>query len=428
MNATFAFSLIVSLVTLLLYPISYWLVNRCTAFRFNRFCLIGCMVVSIMLPILLFSFDDGRIVPIMGTVNVFIDNVNVVEAVQSETSTDKFGEGVFSIIPWLIVSYFVGIAILFIREVISYGRLLLLIMKCDRTVLENVILCRIKGNEFAPFSWGKYIFISDEDSNSAIMLHEKAHALKRHWIDIAFADLFCIVVWYNPFAWLIKSLIKLNHEYEADAMVIDSDVNIRSYQQLLITKAMSKRLFPLTNSFVTNKRSFRKRVMIMSSSDSSKKHKWIVGFVIPAMAVAVLILSTSLSASILRSITDHTYFTEKNTESEPFINDMVAQLMNKETEPTKRVLLSPINDPEPIRKEILLAFEAVDKDLLPEMMLVRLAVDEDGNIVSATSDQISVGTVNMAIDKVANEIQFEVVSKDGKKVRTQFAIPIHIKK
>ena len=85
---------------------------------------------------------------------------------------------------------------------------------------------------------------------------KKAHTFKKHWIDVAIADFFCIFMWYNPFAWMLKNLIKLNHEYEADAKVIDSNIDVLSYQRLLIAKAVGHRTLHIANNFAMSKRIF----------------------------------------------------------------------------------------------------------------------------------------------------------------------------
>ena len=50
MGALLSYSLAVSVVILLLFPILWQIVNRCTSFRFNRASIIGGMVLSLVIP------------------------------------------------------------------------------------------------------------------------------------------------------------------------------------------------------------------------------------------------------------------------------------------------------------------------------------------------------------------------------------------
>lgn len=122
-----------------------------------------------------------------------------------------------------------------------------------------------------------------EEPAGKIFLHEKAHAQNRHWMDLLFADLSCILLWYNPFVWMTRRLMKLNHEFEADSAVISSGVDTYEYQRLLVMKAMGRRAIPVTNSFAVNRRDFRKRVLLMGKKRSSAKTMLIAFGGIPAV-------------------------------------------------------------------------------------------------------------------------------------------------
>ncbi|MDE6337801.1 MAG: hypothetical protein K2L34_14660, partial [Muribaculaceae bacterium] len=203
--------------------------------------------------------------------------------------------------PWLsilLIVYFSGVFVLFCREIISFLRLLILIGRSEKTKKGKYTIYLIKDNHTAPFSWRKYIFLRDleVDNTNSIYIHEKAHTDKRHWIDVVFADIFCIILWYNPFAWLTRQLMKANHEFEADSAVISSGIDTYAYQRLLVMEAMGVRALPVSNSFAADKRSFRKRVLIMSRKSSSRKSMLIAIFALPALIVSQVIVSTPTSA------------------------------------------------------------------------------------------------------------------------------------
>ena len=60
------------------------------------------------------------------------------------------------------------------------------------------------------------------NERSAVMVHELRHLAAGHSTDIFIAQLYAILVWYNPVSWLMIDELKTVHEYEADEAVIDS--------------------------------------------------------------------------------------------------------------------------------------------------------------------------------------------------------------
>ncbi|MFR7965210.1 MAG: M56 family metallopeptidase [Alistipes finegoldii] len=100
------------------------------------------------------------------------------------------------------------------------------------------MLVRI-GRSVTPFSWYRYIVLSEKDlaeNGDAIVLHEKAHLRLRHSVDLLLTDLAGCLQWFNPAMWLLRRELRAIHEYEADEAVLDSGVDAKHYQLLLIRK------------------------------------------------------------------------------------------------------------------------------------------------------------------------------------------------
>ena len=81
-------------------------------------------------------------------------------------------------------------------------------------------------------------------------------------------------------------------------------------------------------------------------------------------------------------------------------------------------------DPNPLLKQFEMSMELADKDLIPDKILVRIQADEEGNIVSATTDHDDNPEVRVAVERATNQIAFEVVKDGDRKVSTRFALPI----
>jgi Zn-dependent protease with chaperone function len=65
-----------------------------------------------------------------------------------------------------------------------------------------------------PFSFGNSIFINrqlhSEDELREIIRHEFVHVKQKHTADILWAELLCMLNWYNPFAWALKNAMRQN--------------------------------------------------------------------------------------------------------------------------------------------------------------------------------------------------------------------------
>ncbi|MCM1356678.1 MAG: M56 family metallopeptidase [Staphylococcus sp.] len=424
MNTIFSLSLSASLLVVMLYPVFHIMVNRCRSFRFNRLLMLSGIGLSILLPIALTYGAYFYVKPLEMTLQTspillqLQDNIEGIKLLQTEVSLSPH----IDILPWILGLYWSGIVVLLARQILSYTHLWRIISKSEKQQMEGYVIYRHKGMSIGPFSWGRFIVLPDAENEQSILIHEKAHTLKKHWIDVSIADFFCIFMWYNPFAWMLKNLIKLNHEYEADAEVIGSDIDVLSYQRLLIAKAVGNRTLHIANNFAMSKKDFRRRVLTMSQSKSSKGIKWIAATILPALAIAAYADTTPWSVAVHNAISSYKFSTEIETVAEYADEKSIPEELPV-TLITKRIP-SPLTDPNPLLKQFEMSMELANKDLIPDKILVRIQADEDGNIMSATTDHDDNPEVRVAVDRATNQIVFEVVKDGGRKISTRFALPI----
>ena len=424
MNTLFSLSLSASLLVVMLYPVFHIMVNRCRSFRFNRLLLLCGIALTVIATIVLTNKPNTYVAPSNTLIQTNIIPslaVSASDAVRPTTETT-----LFELLPWIIGLYLAGVLVLFARQIISYARLWRIISKSEKLQMNGYILCRHHSKDIAPFSWGRFIVLPDSENEQSILIHEQAHTFKRHWIDVSIADFFCIFIWYNPFAWMLKNLIKLNHEYEADAEVIGSDIDVLSYQRLLIAKAVGNRTLHIANNFAMSKKDFRRRVLTMSQSKSSKGIKWIAATILPALAIAAYADTTPWSVAVHNAISSYKFTSTAQPNSELVAEPSVEKSIPEElpvTLITKRIP-SPLTDPNPLLKQFEMSMELADKDLIPDKILVRIQADEEGNIVSATTDHDDNPEVRVAVERATNQIVFEVVKDGDRPISTRFALPI----
>ena len=188
----------------------------------------------------------------------------------------------------LLVVYLSGIVFFLIRTVWSLFRMLHLIRDSRIVSRENGITIIAHRKNIAPFSWMKFVLISETDlleNGTEILVHEVAHIRKRHSIDLLVADICIFFQWLNPASWLLKQELQNIHEYEADECVINQVIDAKKYQLLLIKKAVGTRLYSMANSF--NHSSLKKRItmMIRKKSNPWARAKYL--YVLPLAAVTV---------------------------------------------------------------------------------------------------------------------------------------------
>ena len=267
------------------------LMSRDTFHRFNRFALLGLLVLSSVLPLVEVSVN--RPAPVHETM-LTLEQLLLLADVQTE------GEAVAqpTTALWVRVAllvYLAGIVFFAVRNLWSLGRLAVLLRRGRLEQLadwlpgrtENVRLV-VHNRDIAPFSWMRYIVLSRKDleeNGREILIHELAHIRNHHSWDLLLADLCIFVQWFNPAAWLLKQELQTIHEYEADDTVLREGVDAKKYQMLLIKKAVGTRLYSMANSF--NHSSLKKRITMMLKEKSNPWARVKYLYVLPLAALAV---------------------------------------------------------------------------------------------------------------------------------------------
>jgi beta-lactamase regulating signal transducer with metallopeptidase domain len=202
--------------------------------RFNRFYLLGGNVFSIIISLVVIRINVP-ITPVLTsvTINYQIDTkITHLEITIPQTNHS------FSIL-WIFYAVYIVIALLLlIRFTINILRLVKMQHNNPKIVQDGFKIVLVK-NQTLPFSFMTSVFVDEAMyKNSSItkelLLHEFAHIKQNHSLDIIFIEILQVLFWFNPLIWLYKKAIQLNHEYLADHAVVDSDIRIQRYQDLLM--------------------------------------------------------------------------------------------------------------------------------------------------------------------------------------------------
>lgn len=266
------------------------LLSRETFHRFNRFALLGILLLSCLLPLIEVSVQQET--GVHQTMMSLEQWLLLAEAMNSaEIQTQEVT------VTWIQVAlllYLAGILFFAFRNIYSLLRLLFLLKSGRRENLGNYVTDKkgvaliVHNKEIAPFSWMRYVVISQKDldeNGREILIHELAHIHNRHSLDLLVADICIFFQWFNPASWLLKQELQNIHEYEADETVIKEGVDAKQYQLLLIKKAVGTRLYSMANSF--NHSKLKKRITMMLKEKSSPWARMKYLYVLPLAAIAV---------------------------------------------------------------------------------------------------------------------------------------------
>jgi len=293
MGLFFVYILKSSVCLAIFYLFYRLLLARETFHRFNRFSLLGILLLSCLLPLVEVSVkQETEVHQTMLTLEQLLmmaDAVNATEAgARAETAT----------VIWIQVAllvYLAGIVFFAFRNVYSLVRLLMLLKSGKKEDIGSYLPGRkervtliVHNCDIAPFSWMGYIVISRKDleeNGREILIHELAHIHNRHSWDLLVADVCIFFQWFNPASWLLKQELQNIHEFEADETVIKEGVDAKQYQLLLIKKAVGTRLYSMANSF--NHSKLKKRITMMLKEKSSPWARLKYLYVLPVAAIAV---------------------------------------------------------------------------------------------------------------------------------------------
>lgn len=278
MGTYFIFTIKASVCLMAFYLFYKLLLSKETFHRFNRFALLGTVIVSMIIPVIKMTTAHTTTI---NTGIVSMDTFFEPQIVGDEQEP-------LTVVQLLFILYILGVLFFIAREILSVIRLQMLLRKGHIETIDEGIKVIVLDEDIAPFSWFRYIVISSDDYNDhrrEIITHEQAHILLHHSVDVAFCNLLVILQWFNPAAWLLKRELQNLHEFEADEAVINKGVNATQYQMLLIRKSVGERLFSMANCL--NHNSLKKRITMMTIKKSNPWSRLKYLYVIPVAAIAV---------------------------------------------------------------------------------------------------------------------------------------------
>lgn len=224
-----------------------------TFHHYNRFYLLGAIVVSLLLPLLKVSYftvevNDG----------IYL-LINSLQANPIKTDHHDFTYfRIFSVGFGLVSVLFLGRFLFGITKIAGFRK------QFPREEFEGINFYRTNLSQ-APFSYFRHLFWKDSivissDLGRQILKHEMVHIEQKHTADKLFVEIVRALFWFNPFFYLIKKEIHLIHEYLADKKAVKHS-DTKAFAQMLLASHFSGKVLPATSPFLSS--NLKKRLKML---------------------------------------------------------------------------------------------------------------------------------------------------------------------
>ncbi|HEY8928934.1 MAG TPA: M56 family metallopeptidase [Mucilaginibacter sp.] len=288
---------------LLLLTYHLMLKNK-TMYNFNRFYLLASLVFSLAVPFITIQHSpvalpaiipaEKHLAPASYTPDLQPATMPVVK-----TESLRAAASPVNYLPYIILClYTVVLLVLLFRLIKNLHTIRRTALNNDQSAYHGARLVFV-DEALTPHTFLKYIFLNRYDYDNhkvevSILKHELTHARQLHSLDIVFVEVLQAVCWFNPFIFLYRRAIQLNHEFIADSAVLCEDRNVTTYQHLLLSKLACAQSLNITSQF--NYSVTKKRLIMMSKNTPRATAMLARLAVIPVMAVALLSFCTRSEA------------------------------------------------------------------------------------------------------------------------------------
>ena len=264
--------------------------QRDTFFQWRRFALLSFLGISFIYPLLNIQ-DWVKEQPAMYELADYYATWMATEEITATTPVVIDAHQLPSLLTIGIYLYYIGVIVMSFRFIVQLFSVLRMRWKGTRSIVDGQRIISIP-TEADPFSFFGWIFLYlpglKDESRQEILKHEQTHARQWHSMDVILCELINIVCWFNPFAWLIKTEIRLNLEYLADNKVAETTSDCKLYQYHLLHLVNKNVQTGLCNNF--NVSHLKHRIIMMNKKRTHTAGRIKYALFVP-LAAALLIAS-----------------------------------------------------------------------------------------------------------------------------------------
>lgn len=297
------------LIIIIFYLVYMLFFQNQASIKLNRFLLLTGIISGFLIPFINFSS------PVVGPLDFYFQ-LKTVDILRSGNQVPDTSIISLSVSKLIAYCYFSGIMVFAIKFLFQLCQIFWLLLNSKFKRQQQFWLVHT-GKNHPVFSFMTFVFVGSDSENSSeldiILDHERIHVVQMHSFDLLLLELLAIAQWFNPFVWLYRNQVKLNHEFLADRGVIKKGIPDRTYQKLLLGNYKSLSL-GFTSSF--NHSLTFKRLIMMKKSSSIKKTIIRIFILAPVLLTAVYFISCSKSEYLLAEKPIALNVEEKNSPDE----------------------------------------------------------------------------------------------------------------
>ena len=337
-----------AVVLTLLYSLFGLFLKRETLHGFNRIVLLAILVASMVLPLCQIETGRKNIVTqsrekieyqIANVQNPLSDDIKRIIITNPDNGVKythiPIRDDVNAYILIAIVIYLTGLFVCWLRYFWQLSALVLLIHRSEGMDVEGLpksVHALVHPDIKTPCSWMRWMLLNPADINvRPIIKHELSHIRLGHSWDMLLCEFTCRMLWFVPFAWMLRQDLRDVHEYQADRRVLQGGINDEEYQLLLIKKATSTGLQPVVNAL--NQSPIKRRFKMMYRKPSRRWVALKAAYLLPLSALALVAFSRPQTLGEI----------EQKVEQE--VTKAVAAVVQSNDEPAKAEKAEPTVQP-----------------------------------------------------------------------------------
>lgn len=392
-----------------------------TFYGANRFYLLGTLLVSLVLPLGYF-FQSMIAVPEpmisytlpLNEVIVSLENAEVPQSLWSWS--------------YLWYVYYIGIGVATMKFAVGLVQIRAFHVSGIKQMKDGITYV-YNDRKHLPFSFFKRIYLSRnytiKGDLEQIIRHEMVHIRQWHSLDVMVVEILQIVFWFNPLLKWYKQAIKENHEYIADADVVENK-NIEAYCSLLLNHICTPYRMTITNQFF--QKQIKNRIMMMKMKQSQRVRRLKYVAVVPM----VLLLSMFILACNQEDTTtqvaveqeEKIYKTADELPRFPGCEDEIGDVESKEQCAQNKLL-------QYIYSNLKYPTDARDKGI-EGMSVVQFVVDTNGKLLDIHNVRSIGGGCDEEVVRVIKNMNsmpdhWTPGKNNGKPVKVMFTLPVRFK-
>ena len=282
-----------------LYIIYKAAISNETMHRLNRVVLLGIVALSALLPLCEIKIKEEVEVELVECNNFYLPDAQAISTAEMVVTEVEPFDYLGLLKSAAIGLFLLGVVFMLVRLAMSVFSVWRMIQSGRVEYLKDDVTLTVVDNLPSPFSYFGHIVVAESDlkeNRDLILAHELAHIRLRHSWDVLFVDLALCVWWFNPAMWLLRRELQSLHEYQADKAVLDSGVDAKTYQLLLIKRAVGARLHSIANCL--NHSNLKNRITMMCKKSSSRWAAAKLLLVLPLVVLSLAATATTVYVTV----------------------------------------------------------------------------------------------------------------------------------